>query len=429
MLKGCIHDNDKSQKTCKSKSLSLAVVSAYMGKSPNDVRLPFIFDEVYELAKRGLNVHAIRAKVEKKSYLYGIKFHGVSTIVSIETIKSTLASIIENILKHSMRDPIRIYWENLYTHEIIKIVKEYNIDIIHAHFLYPEGLCSLFAKRRTHSPLIVTTHGYELNVVPEIGYGLLLRREYLPLVKTVLKEADLVIAVSKELYKKAKTLDSKSNVVYLPNAVNTKVFCPPKSLEEKLEIRRNLLNLHENHFVLINTRHLTPVYDHSTIIASLAYLKRINPTLYRRTRLIIIGDGPLRKYIRLLAYKLNVIKNVIIVGYKPRNLISKFLKAADVFVNTSLSEGMPLSILEAMATGLPVISTPVGGIPDIIKDKENGFLVSPKNYKELALALQKLFEGNMSIKMGIFNRHKVMNNFSIGKRINKLIKLYEEVLN
>jgi len=407
--------------------ISVAIISSLVGKTPDTITYSFVFDEAYRLSKRGVKVHIIRSRFENDSISYGMHYHGLRRMVDIRAIELFLHEFHVYPPISLLRNPAKIYWENLYASNISKIVAKNNIDLIHAHFAYPEGFCGLIAKGKETIPLIVTIHGYELNVVPEVKYGLLLSRRYAFIVKKVLEKADLILAVSKDLCRKAKLLSDKSNVIYLPNAVDTELFYPPDSLEEKFAIRRKLFNIEEENIVLINTRHLRPVYDHFTLLAGLAYLRKIDPKMYRRTKLVIVGDGPLRKYIELFAYNLNVSKNLVIIGYQPRRLMPMLMRAADIYVNTSLSEGMPLSILEAMATGLPVISTSVGGILDLIKHEENGFLIPPKDYRKLALSIQRLVKGELMHKMGKLNRYKIVGDFSIEQKLNRLIKIYENV--
>ncbi|MEM1548197.1 MAG: hypothetical protein QXM02_04150, partial [Thermoproteota archaeon] len=115
------------------------VISSSVGKTPNEIAYYFIFDEVYRLVKRGLEIHIVRSKVEEDSISHGIYFHGIKKMLDPQAVKSTLKNILEYPLPSLLRNPISIYWEANYALNVIRIVEKYDIDLIHAHFAYPEG--------------------------------------------------------------------------------------------------------------------------------------------------------------------------------------------------------------------------------------------------------------------------------------------------
>ena len=98
----------------------------------------------------------------------------------------------------------------------------------------------------------------------------------------------------------------------------------------------------------------------------------------RTTKLFIIGDGVERESLERLVEKLGLGDHVNFIGKVPNERVPEYMIASDVFVLPSLSEGFPVTILEAMASGLPIVATNVGGLPEIIKENENGFLVKQK---------------------------------------------------
>jgi hypothetical protein len=119
--------------------LSVAVISGPVGKTPEDVTYSFVFDEVYRLAKRGVNVHVIRSKIEGDSLSHGIHYHGIERKID----PKTLGMLVRNVTCYPpislWRKPTALYWENLYALNVSRVIEKSNVDLIHAHFAYPEG--------------------------------------------------------------------------------------------------------------------------------------------------------------------------------------------------------------------------------------------------------------------------------------------------
>ena len=140
--------------------------------------------------------------------------------------------------------------------------------------------------------------------------------------------------------------------------------------------------------------------------------------------LIIIGDGELRPQLEELIKKYDLENNIILAGRQEN--ASQYLKAFDIYVSSSVKEGLPYSILEAMAAELPIITTAVGGLPEMIKDNDNGLLIEPKNYKILAEKIKYLIENKpLAQRLGQQARQDVKENFSKEKMIRETFKQYQ----
>ena len=140
----------------------------------------------------------------------------------------------------------------------------------------------------------------------------------------------------------------------------------------------------------------------------------------------IIGDGELREQITGLIQKLGLEQEVILEGAQPAGEVRRHLALADVYVNSSLCEGLAVSIMEAMAARLPVVATRVTGIAELIEDNVNGYLVEPKNETELAAALQKMIlNPDRQKKMGEISRKRIETDFTLEAEVKKLILEWE----
>jgi len=144
-------------------------------------------------------------------------------------------------------------------------------------------------------------------------------------------------------------------------------------------------------------------------------------------QLILVGDGPERHRIERLIDKLDLRKNIMVTGY--RSDVAEVMNCADALVMSSESENAPLTILEAMSCGLPVIASNVGGIPEQITDGENGFLIPLKNPEKIAEAALKLStDEKLLAKMGAKARETVLQHFTKDKVLDQYLAAYESVL-
>src|SRR6185436_14263328 len=160
----------------------------------------------------------------------------------------------------------------------------------------------------------------------------------------------------------------------------------PASAASPLDRRkaRLLLGLDERAFVVTTVARLDPVKDLVTLLDAFAIVRKRAPG----AQLVIVGDGPERQRLEARASHDDLAGSVRITGY--RSDVRALLPAADVYVSSSISEGVSLTILEAMAAGVPVVATAVGGTPEIRADGEGGLLVPGRDADQLASAILSL---------------------------------------
>src|SRR3989344_3393647 len=146
----------------------------------------------------------------------------------------------------------------------------------------------------------------------------------------------------------------------------------------------------------------------------------------RKAEFWIVGNGELKEEIENMITNLKLESYVKIIG--ERDDIPQILSQTDIFVLPTLWEGTPRTIFEAMAAGVPVITTPVGGIPEIIKDNKIGFLVEPKNSEELVHKILFVLNDKNEIKIVINNAKKESKKYSYKKMVNDIDLLYQGLL-
>jgi len=257
------------------------------------------------------------------------------------------------------------------TFKLISMVRHYNIDLIHAHFILPPGLIGILVGKILGKKTVVTAHGSDLLIQ---GKNPILRS----LIKFVLGKSDYVLVVNQSLKSNVLKLGIKPEKIYVtPNAVDVEKFNPHgKKLPSDIEI--------------------TPDKPSVLFVGNLVYQKGLEYLLEAKKlidwdlELIIVGDGPLRHELEKKV-KNDQIKDVVFVG--ARRDVDQIMPSSDLFVLPSISEGFPITILEAMASGLPVVATDVGGIGEIM-DKNVGIIVKPSDPEGLAGAMDKILKNS-----------------------------------
>ena len=203
-----------------------------------------------------------------------------------------------------------------------------------------------------------------------------------PLFKLIFRKADYIQTISTFLADWAEKMGAKCPVQVVPNGVDYDLFAKPISSDSRKHLR-NALGFDDNDIVLVTTSRLVKKNAVNDIIDSLQYL---DP----KFKLLIIGNGPNEANIKSQISNLKVDHRVVLKGFIPNQSLPSYLQSSDIFVRPSLSEGLGISFLEAMAAGIPVITTAVGGITDFIRDGETGLVCEVNNPKSIAQKVDKL---------------------------------------
>ncbi|MCR4278607.1 MAG: glycosyltransferase family 4 protein [bacterium] len=205
--------------------------------------------------------------------------------------------------------------------------------------------------------------------------------------KAIFKRANTVQAISRFLAKWSKDMGFQGEPVVIPNGVDTSLFMNEIQAEDRKRIREEWkIREHEN--VLITTSRLSLKNGIDDVIRALSLL----PVSWK---FVILGDGEDRAMLERLANELGVWERVRFLGLCAHSDLPLFLQSADVFIRPSLSEGLGNSFLEAMSVGLPVIGTPVGGIPDFLLDGQTGLFCEVRNPDSIVRAVQRLEDSTL----------------------------------
>jgi glycosyltransferase involved in cell wall biosynthesis len=179
--------------------------------------------------------------------------------------------------------------------------------------------------------------------------------------------------------------------------------------------------------VLGTVGRLAEVKDQSSLLDALKILLLEDPGLRKRVRLVLVGDGPLFADLRRKAEELGVADLVWMPG--DRENVPELLRMMDIFLLPSLAEGISNTVLEAMASRLPVIATRTGGTPELIGDGENGLLVPVGDAKAFARSIVRIcVDPAMGKAMGMRGYEKVKMQFNWTRTVEEYFSVYDDVL-
>ncbi|MEM2372712.1 MAG: glycosyltransferase family 4 protein, partial [Thermofilaceae archaeon] len=202
----------------------ILVISAYVGTTPEAIAYSFVFDEIVRLAKKDIEVHVVRLnseKFEEDHLSHGVHFHSIKPRIDLKIMNMLIYNLMKSLPLSVFRNLFSIYLESYYAMHAAKLLRDRELDLVHAHFAYPEGLVGYLATGRVSKPLIITVHGYDILTEPSIRYGVRLSKRYDFLVRKVLNAADAVICNSRALYREVRrVVKSKGKVHLIFNGVD-----------------------------------------------------------------------------------------------------------------------------------------------------------------------------------------------------------------
>ncbi len=271
---------------------------------------------------------------------------------------------------------------------LIKLSRKIKPDIIHAHWIIPQGFIAALAKRVTGVPYVVTTHGGDI-------YGM--QGKFASVLKRyALRHASHTTVVSRDIRETIrKKFGEEIPTEIVPMGVNSELFHPAqksKALREKYGIA--------GPFLLFVGR-LTEKKGVKYLIEAMPEVVKKFPAVI----LLVVGTGEQRLKLERQVHSFGIEKNVIFAGAIPNRELPAYFATADIFIGPSIqaeggdTEGFGLTFVEAAMSGCSVVAADVGGISDIIKDGETGFLVPEKDHHAIGAVLLKILQQDTSVNI------------------------------
>ncbi len=293
----------------------------------------------------------------------------------------------------------------------VKMCKTENYDISFAWSTVPAGFVSYLLKVFYKIPYMVRVGG------PDIpGYEDRYQFIYKlinPLIKKIWKKAEIITTKCQTENDMINAINSSLPLKIIYNGIDTDKFYP------------NATNNGNANIKVICSARLIKRKGQDTLIKAIGHLKE---TKNIQIKCDLVGDGDEKENYKKLVNDLNIRDLINFTSSVSRKDIINNYNLADIFVLPSYNEGMSNAVLEAMACGLPIVVTDVGGTAELLSEGENGFVFEKGNYKELALILEKLYNNQqMRIDMGQKSRQKAIN-FKWENIGNEYIKTFENIV-
>lgn len=292
--------------------------------------------------------------------------------------------------------------------DICTIIRDYRINILHTHnerAQFYGAISGLLCR----IPVIHTKHGKNLVTFKSLFRNNIISRFCTKIVAVSCDAATQCIAEEKI---------SKSKVITILNGVDTECFSTGRDVTDL----REYLKIGSGVVLIGIVARLAKVKDHETLFAACRILKEME----LKFKLLVVGDGPLMDDLVALSSAMDLDDFILFTGL--RHDISDILNLLDIFVLSSTSEGISLTLLEAMSCCLPIVATNVGGNPEVVVEGKTGFLVPPKMPDAMADKLHFLINNeSLRLEMGVQARMRVIDLFSILKSAEKYIELYNSV--
>lgn len=288
----------------------------------------------------------------------------------------------------------------------LRVAKTKSFDFINAHFAIPHGLVAVTISAMLNIPSVVTLHGSDVWTLPH-------QPQFDEASRLVFEKASILIAVSKSLKEETLAIiERPRQLKVLEIGVDLKRFAPSFGPRATATIQPRFL------FV----GRLSPIKGIITLLLAFEeFLKK-----YPKARLILVGIGPQKRELQMLRETLGLKGSVAMIFGEFEHL-SRLFWNSDVFVLPSEKEGFPNSLCEAAASGLPIITTPVGSVPEFFIKGQNCLYAKIGDVEDLALKMQELIENPLQRNSMIVNNLKLaQKHFDLEKRCQHLLELVEE---
>jgi glycosyltransferase involved in cell wall biosynthesis len=373
----------------------------------SDYKGAFVCELATELQKRGHRVHVVtpmRPGAARREAISGVIAHryrywGWRRGRQLGQLRGTPVLLLGSLVLLGVIKTLLTVFKN-------------DIDLLHAYWVVPGGMVALVAGLLSGRPVVATAAGSDLNIAPG-------NRLVRPLVKLTLRNVSELIAVSTSLKQMAVDLglpEKKGVVVHGPVGIYSR---------NSHRTQERPLTGTEYAKKVLYVGNLTPPKRVDTIVRAMRWVTQRLPGV----QLTILGDGHLRSAHEALAESLAVRENTRFLGAVPHERVLSLMNDSDLFVHCSDREGLPVAVVEAMASGLPVVASRVGGIPDVVHNGETGFLLSPgdvEGYAEKIVLI--LTNEGLRRQMGTASRLYAEKRLHKDVIIAELENVYESVL-
>lgn len=296
--------------------------------------------------------------------------------------------------------------------ELKNLIQEEKYDLVHTHTPSASACVRLACRKIKKVKVMYTAHGFHFYEGAPMKNWLI----YYPIERWLARYTDVLITMNKEDYARAKKSFKVGRVEYIPGVgIDTKKFSDVVvDREEKLRE----LGLPVDAVVLLSVGELIKRKNHKTAIKAVAKIN--NPNVYY----VICGTGGLEEHLKELAISLGIANRVKLLGY--RTDVSEIFKASDVFVFPSYQEGLPVALMESMASGMPCVVSNIRGNVDLIEDGKGGYLIGPEDTDGFTNSILRLLDNaELRVSLGSHNIDEV-KKYGLAAVIAEMQRIYSK---
>ncbi len=293
-------------------------------------------------------------------------------------------------------------------------------DVVHVHWVVPNGPIGALVAPARRIPLVISLHGSDVAVSERSrAIGRATRWSF--------TRAAAVTAPSDDLLRRAARLGATGILECVPYGADVRAF---EVSADAAEAMRRRLGFGKEHIVVVGVGRLVAVKGFQYLVDAHAEALASVPQL----RLVLVGDGDLRGELEARVRALGVADSVVLTGAADRSEIPVYMAAANIVVVPSVRfggyvDGLPNVALEAMAAGKPLVASDVGGLPELVRDGENGVLVVEKDARALAEALVELArDAGLRERLGANGRGEIRDARSWATVAGRFVGIYESVV-
>jgi len=297
------------------------------------------------------------------------------------------------------------------------VIKKHDIDIINAHFAIPSGISPAVISKIKKVPLVTNIMGADIHDPTKYN----LQRPLLDLiVEKVLNSSKLIICPSSDMKKRSEKL-TKTPLEIIPYGIDYEKFAS----ETKKKSTKRKLGIDDKDLIVLTVARLISRKSFDT---SLRAIKKVKKSI-GNLKYVIVGDGPEREKILKTVKELGLEGIVILTSRVPDEELPNYYAISDVFLMTSLHEAFGIVLLEAMASGMPVVVSDIGGMQDIVSNGRNGYLCPVDDVIVFAERIEFLLTNQTeNKKQGDFGKELVSKNYTHKKITDRYAEIFDRTI-
>lgn len=324
------------------------------------------------------NIHLLGIKIVNKDLLnlnidlHGIRFHTIFNV------------------KYPSNIPLRLktlygYWDSR------KKIKNMKFDLLYVHtsesalpFLFRKDMPPvIFHQHGSSNPLANSDYPWARNQLAKLLFEMILKAVYL--------KSRAILSIDKQCYKRSQKYGVESKTYLINNPVDTKTFY--LDFDRRIKKTKNF-GFSSQYKIIVFSGRLSKVKNIDILLDTM----KLADSLNKKWILLIAGDGPMRNFLKDKANEIEIEKKVFFLGSIPYLRMPEIYNVADAVVLPSSNEGVPMSLLEALACGTPVVATRVGGIPEFVKQNQNGILLDKPSKECVYRGLENCFQNEWNAR-------------------------------